>query len=243
MPRLYLDWGNDEVNNAEFNHALELFNTAEQLGGPALQADIDAARAHCQMAWAQDLSDNQEFNASLDHVDLALEVDAGEALDTEIEDLRTEILQAFSRSSGTEARKLMTQTAKTLCTSYKTADLPIIGINPDEVRIFSADLSLPSKINATNPGNMHFVACITDNKVTIQTCAYQQGHTLYRQRIDRMIRLIDAATGKLYSSTNFSGSSPEVCQSMEMFYGTTKYKTGAPPADALFISWLSQFAK
>ncbi len=243
LPQVYLDWGNAALSESDFPQAMAQFDKAEQYASAQMKAAIAEARTRGQMAWAQDLSDQEQFGSSLDHLEAALEGLPDEALAAEIDSLRTEILVAFSGSSGAEAQKFMQDAGASACSNHQPGLLPILGVNPDEVRIYSSSLKLPNNVRATTPGNMHYAACVRSTNVRIETCAYESGHWVYRERIDRIVELVNAATGRTYTSRTFNGTSPEACQFVEMFYGSTLTKTGAAPADAVLIGWLQSFTK
>jgi tetratricopeptide (TPR) repeat protein len=131
----YIDWGNDFLGQKEFAMALEKFGQAVSLADADKKADASAAFASGQIQWASALSADEDFEASLEHLEVARQNAVTENVKQSVETAFRDTYLAFSNSSGSQARRAMKEALITICKKHKEPDLPIFGIKPDSIRV------------------------------------------------------------------------------------------------------------
>ena len=167
----YIEWGNDLLKQNDFAGAIAKFELAVSRADGGTANDAKNALSNGQIQWASALSSDEDFRAALEHLKLAQEHAATENMKHTVESSYGDVYLAFSNSSGVQAQRAMKEAYQTVCERHKTPDLPIFGLNEDSVRvgIWGVDATLPEKLVARTPGELHYIACIEQEKRTVST--------------------------------------------------------------------------
>ena len=238
----YLAWGVQLRETGLYNRAIDIYQTfQDDYPQPARAADIPQLLIETQLEWAENLTQKDKFTQALDKFtqikDLTSDPDVMEIA----EEGYQEALWGLSQDEGPEGEKILSDAYATACDS-EPAQSPAIGIAEDEpakARSCSSDLKLQQDLIAVYPGHFQYVVTRSDGYETIQSCPYQQGHTLIRQRQNWLITVRSTVTGNIYTSKRFYGSQPAKCEKTEWFSGSTKYKYGTEPSSTEVNSWLA----
>ena len=165
----YIDWGDVLLEQDQFPVAMEKFELAisKSIGAN----DAADALANGQIQWANHLSAEEDFEGALEHLELAGKAGISDAMQTSVDTARQDIYLAFSKSTGSQARRAMKDVLKTICEQKKAPGLPIFGLSKDSIRfgIYGVEDRLPEDLAARTPGEMHYIACIKPDNKTVET--------------------------------------------------------------------------
>jgi hypothetical protein len=248
--KVYVDWGNDLLQQKQFSVAIEKFELAISKSEES-NTDAKDALANGQIQWARDLSTNEDFQAALQHLQTAQETAASEGMKKSVETALQETYLAFSNSSGMQARQAMKEALKAVCGKHKAPDLPIFGLNKDSIRfgIYGVEDKLPEDLAAKTPGEMHYIACVEAKNITLES------RPLYLKAIERTgrgyhyifmkqyrtqllwnIHLLKMDTAKRIAETTLKGGAPPSFTEAGGDGGSYIY--GPAPTMEEFSEWL-----
>ncbi len=169
--KIYIEWGNDLLKQNQISAAMEKFERAVSL----VEGDEDDgardALANGHILWASSLRADDDFWGALEQLQIA----KGTAVSGEIKKSADtewgETYEAFSNSTGAQAQRAMEDAVKTVCEKNQKPELPIFGLNKDSVRvgIYGLDVQLPENLVAKTPAEMHYVACVDQEKKTVDS--------------------------------------------------------------------------
>ncbi|MFC2011480.1 HEAT repeat domain-containing protein [Chloroflexota bacterium] len=127
-----------------------------------------------------------------------------------------------------------------------TAPHPIMVLN-SAGGIHQSIYKLPSKWVPTSIDDIELVAFIGENEqVTIETCRYSGGRTIYRKGYQTEVRLIEAQTGRVVADKVFLGSPPRECElvsSFDPWEGSSKVYYGSIVQFVEIQRWLSTYVE
>jgi tetratricopeptide (TPR) repeat protein len=210
LPKLYIKWGDDLIEQNDFTGAFERYNTALTLssGDPSVAKD---AIANGYLKWADSLVVGEDFLGALKQADLAQENATTDAMKKTVDDARANIYLAFSKSSGKQAQQAIQDAAKLVCQQHEAPQLPIFGLDKDHklAGLYGLDQKLPDEVIAKSPGEMHYVVCV--NEVVSEVLQYVNfyGYEMFRIKESWNIDLREAATGKLVENHIVEGKEPQ----------------------------------
>ena len=250
----YVDWGNDLLAQGEFNAALEKFELAVSKSTGKNEDGVEDALANGHIQWAHQWSAEEDFEAALEQVEIARQTAVSEAMKKSVETALAETYLAFSDSSGPQARKALKEALLSICKKHKAPELPIFGLNKDSVRvgIYGVEAQLPENVAATTPGEMHFVACVTEEnqtvdersqKVIVQRTAWGYYYMLvqqYRAQLLWNISLLRTDTMESAGKKTFTGGMPPPFPDGAM---GGDYLYGPPPTTAELSDWFLSIIK
>ncbi|MCK4801994.1 MAG: hypothetical protein KAS84_08375 [Anaerolineales bacterium] len=238
----YLAWGIQLGEIGLYNRAIDIYRTfQDDYPQTARAADIPQLIIETQLEWAENLTQKDKFTQAMDKFTEIKDLTSDSDLIDIAEEGYQEALWGLSQDEGPEGEKILSEAFATACDS-EPAQSPAIGIAEDEpakARSCSSDLKLQQDLIAVYPGHFQYVVTRSDGYETIQSCPYQQGHTLIRQRQNWLITVRSTVTGNIYTSKRFYGSQPAKCEKTEWFSGSTKYKYGTEPSSTEVNSWLA----
>lgn len=253
LPGFQRAWGEYLIAQGKYPESINHFKTSIAISN---EKDVESAKdalAQAYLKWADALRKKEDYNQALDRIDDANETAATDDSRKNVEDARSNTIDLFSRSKGSQAQMIITNTSKSICQSGKPVDAPpIIGVLDEKrLTVSGVDLSLSSNVLAQSPGNLHFVACAVIKEVTVATCPYSStgfGTVTYwikRIRYDWQFKIFRSQTGKLYTEKIFRGSSPETCPYLHSFsfVGETHYHYGNNPSATTIVDWLTSLLK
>jgi tetratricopeptide (TPR) repeat protein len=167
----YIEWGNTFVEQKEFAAAIEKFERAVSLAGANNGDNAKDALTEGRIEWASALSKDEDFLGALEQLEVAKGTAVTESMKQTLDTAFGEVYLAFSNSSGGQARRAMKEAYIEVCDRNKKPDLPIFGLNQDSVRvgIYGVEAQLPESLAARTPGEMHFIACVEEEKHTVST--------------------------------------------------------------------------
>jgi len=249
----YIEWGNTFVEQKEFTAAIEKFERAVSLAGAnhADNAKDELTYGHIQ--WASALSKDDDFLGALEQLEVAKGTVVTESMKQTLDTAFGEVYLAFSNSSGGQARQAMKEAHIEVCDRNKTPELPIFGLNQDSVRmgIYGVDAQLPENLAARTPGELHYIACVEEEKHTVSTndrmaLVQRTPHRNYYKWIMQFrvqllwnVNLQKTETAESVAEKSFTGKMPPP------FPDTAEvtYIYGPPPDMAEIAKWLQSLIK
>ena len=214
---------------------------------------INDTIAKVYLSWASDLMENEEFNEALTKIHDAVQYANSQEVEEQINETEENTLVAYSNSSGTEARVLMSSTAGEACRNGTPASSPLIGSDESSMKVYTylpgIPVHLSKELTATTPASMHHVACIETEKRKVQTCPYRSSSTGKLYFLERHIwiwdvTLRDVLTGEIIGEKQLQGPSPSPCGRTENFSTRqfVKERVGDYPEEKL-NNWLNSILK
>lgn len=253
LPTVYSEWGESLIQERRFSEAINRYGNAIAFSKPEDVPTAQEALAKAYLEWAEDFRHLEDFAGALDMIDRAKNSASDSNTRTQIETARTDTLAAFSRSDGTQAQQVMDKTVKALCLDEKTAQSPIIAMDPNTVRAYPlltalygsvnrSDLALSDQVAARTPSSFHYAVCLRGEERHIQSCPYTGGYHIERRQYYWSVKLLDVGTGKVYKQTEINGGTPASCPGTYWFTRgiTTETFYGDAPKDGDLDAWLSK---
>jgi tetratricopeptide (TPR) repeat protein len=245
LPAFYQEWAAALMEDGHYQDALAVYEGSGELfrdDGPA-----NEGMARVYMQWAGSLSKSNDFRGALDKLSMAGDAVADGALKPLIEGQQEGVLEAFSSSSGPQAEAAMEEMSQSLCEAGELPKqiAPIFGTDPEYVfmRIWPVGSALGAEpgLVAATPAQMHYVVCLELRTVKIQSCPYQGGHTLIRQRRSWAVRMYNTDKGSLVGETVILGGMPYACGSIHYFVvgSPTDVEIGTFPSYTDLKNWFS----
>jgi tetratricopeptide (TPR) repeat protein len=249
----YIEWGNDLLKQNDFAGAIAKFELAVSRADGNIANDARNALANGQIQWASALSSDDDFDAALDHLKLAQEHAATDTMKQNVDSTYGDVYLAFSNSSGVQAQRVMKEAYRTICDQHKKPELPIFGLNKDLIRVglYGVDAQLPENLVARTPGELHYVACVGEEKHTVSTKDsmvlvqrtsrgnYYKWTMQFRVQLLWNINLQKTETAETVAEKSFMGKMPPP------FPDTAEvtYIYGPPPDMAEMAKWFESVIK
>ncbi len=257
LPPARVGWGDELIAQKKFEEAIEQYQTAiSSTKQPATRSAIQDKIVRGYIKWADSLADSADFWGALKRIDTAESLAENEKTKQEVTAARTQTLEAFSKSQGRQAKAYMAEVAEALVEDAKVPELPIFGVNTESVRIYpliggdthfhGAFGGIAEDILPPTPGEMHYVAYITEEERVIESCAYYYvsgggyAGAIKRHRYYWKVKLIDLKNGKIVRYKEIAGPAPDICPY------TTYVRIdiwGEPPNLADLEAWLRTIVK
>lgn len=242
----YLALGLDLRESDQYTLAIVKYETfQENYPQISITVNIPQLVFETQLEWGEYLTQQGKFSLALDKFTEIIE------LASEPDDVKTaeegyhNALLALSKVTGSEGQQILNEAFKTACNGEPAAS-PAVGFVKDEpakARSCSSELKLDKDLIAEYPGHFQYVFFLSDGMETVQSCKYNQGHTLIRQRQYLLVTIRNTVTGNVFTTKKFYGSDPPQCEKTEWFSGPTAYKYGTIPSMTEVNSWLNGFLR
>jgi tetratricopeptide (TPR) repeat protein len=253
LPHFQYSWATYLISQGKYTEAISHLEISIDLSPPEEKVEAMDNLSQAYLNWAADLRQKEDYFQALEKIENALENAGSEGHKTQVETAQADTIFSFSRSNGSEAKKIMTDVSRSICTTGKLPEtLPIIGISDSKrLVVVGENISLPNTILAQVPGDMHYVSCIDVKEVTVQTCPYSKSgygaatYWIKRIRYDWQIKVFNSRTGNLFKEKTFTGSSPESCprtHSFSLSQPTHYHKGDTPPATTI-TDWFASLLK
>ena len=247
---LYTQWGDYLVEEKNFANAIEFYEMAASMVEDDSQADEIVAKGYVQ--WAAALDPEDELLGSLVLLDFAQERSAANSIEVLADQTRSDLYLSFSESDGEKALQAMADAAQVICKHQAQPRLPIFGLNDKNSQIVISgndDVELPETMAATEPASLHYVVCVEEETVLVDTMNSRVRFTLfgpYGYWDDVMyqsfqyvwnVALREIDTGEEVASVSFTGKEPEklsketVARYVFVYYG-------AKPDTQELVDWL-----
>ena len=252
--RLYVEWGNDLLEQDQFSAAIETFRFGVSRSDGDNEDGVNDALVNGYIQWAGEYSADEDFEGALEHLETAgqtalLSETMRKSLDTALEDTYLD----FSQSTGDQARRAMRAALISVCDKHKEPDLPIFGLNKESIRfgIYGVDAQLPDEVAAKTPGEMHYIACVTEGNNTVDSRSYREivlrTSTGYYYRIVQQYRaellwnfeILNTNTLDVIDTKTFTGGTPPPFPNT----GGGTYFYGSPPEMEDIVEWLESVAE
>jgi tetratricopeptide (TPR) repeat protein len=237
----YLAWGEQSRELNLYSRAIGVYQQFEDdYPQESRTANVPDLIIDTQLEWADHLLQDKQFNQAMEKYTQIKDSTDDPDLITIAEEGYQSALWDLSQDTGSDGKEIIDAAFKTAC-SGEPAESPAVGLEEDQparARSCSSDLKLDQSLMPKYPGQFQYVVTKTEGNETIQSCPYQQGHTLIRQKQYWLITVRRTVTGNIYTTKKFYGSEPEKCLRTEWFSSSTKYKYGTKPSMAEVISWL-----
>ena len=242
MKSSYLAWGEHSRDINLFEEALEIYQTFQDKYPQESQAaEITQLVLETHLEWGKSLNKESQFTQSMDKYTEIKDLTDDEDVLAAAEEGYQEALWGLSQDQGEQGQQVLSDTYQTACDS-EPAISPAVGLAEDEpakALSCTSDLNLEQDLIAEYPGHFQYVIFQKDGYETVQTCKYEGGRSLVRQRQYWLVTVRSTITGNIYTSRKFYGSEPEKCQRSEWFSGITKYKYGTEPSESEVEVWLA----
>lgn len=258
--KFQIDWGDYLLKQEDFTGAITRYKSAISLSEDQEKSNIQDSISNAYAQWALSLSEQEDFLGALRQIDEAQKITVSETMKKLVDDTRGQIYLAFSNSEGEQAQKAMKDASKFLCEEHREPDLPIFGLDSNNVRaqVYGTDQELPGNVNAKTPGEMHYVACITeDTKIVGRESHFLRDIQLYpnlppvsfnrffnRVQYFWIVSLREINTGKEYKITTIDGGDPPPIDPNSLIeYMNSPYFFGTKPDIADLANWLLPYLK
>lgn len=238
---VYLQWGKTEIDDGDFDSAIQHYEQAKTLA-PDL-TDYDRLNDQVTLMHAVSLSKANDFDGALAEIKSLAEATQSEDTKSDAAATQAQVLNDYSHSDSEQAKAVMSAAALNVC-QQQPAGMSIFGLDANEIRIALVspyNPQLPDQWLATTPAQLHYVLCIEEKQVTIQSCPYTGGHVLRRKRLDWSLTLYEILTGSRYKTTKLTGGKPSGCPAYDYFASglATKDVYGSRPTADQVVSWLT----
>ena len=246
---LHLNWAKQLLAAKRYEEAVDHFNLVIKFLGPVNASKFSNELAQAYIQWASSLSSNSDFEGALDKLALATKAASTNAVRDQIRTANDSTLNLYSKSSGAQARDLMDTAARSVCQNRSAAkpSVPILGLDSGTKRVllYGVSLSPSSSVWARTPATSYYVACITPQQNTVQTCPYNGGYYIKRIATNWLVEVRNLLTGTVYRSTTLAGGSPESCPYIHTFTRGifTHEHGGASPSLGSLESWLAKYIR
>jgi tetratricopeptide (TPR) repeat protein len=258
--KFQIEWGDYLLIQKDFTGAITRYKNAISLSEDQEKSNIQDSISKVYAQWALSLSEQEDFLGALRQLDEAQKIAVAESVKKLVDDTREEIYLAFSNSVGEQAQKAMKDASRFLCEEHGEPDLPIFGLDSTNVRaqVYGTDQELPENVNAKTPGEMHYVACITeDTKIVGRESHLLRDVHLYpnlppvsfnlffnRVQYFWIVSLREINTGKEYKTTTIDGGDPPPIDPNSLIeHMNSPYFFGTKPDIAGLASWLLPYLK
>ena len=249
--KVYVEWGKELLAQNQYDEAVAKFQLAASHAEGKNDDGAADALANGHIQWAQDLSTNEDFLAALEHLKTARETALSDDMKKSVEAAFGETYLAFSKSTGSQARRAMKDALKTVCEKQKVPDLPIFGLNKGSIRAGFYELEDPAlkDLVASTPGEIHYMVCLDVEKRTIDSSLFGIEITTpdgkwgvirvpqYRVKILWNIGLRKTDTGKEVEAQTFEGGAPPPFPDKLRELGNGIFE-GTPPDIHVVLKWL-----
>ncbi|MFO8036367.1 MAG: outer membrane protein assembly factor BamD [Anaerolineales bacterium] len=238
----YLTWADSLRKKEAYEGAIEKYQTLREEYPQTIAAEeVNTLVQETKLAWGSDLTQKGEFIEALDTFAYLKDAAVTTEISQTAEERYQQALWGLSQDKGEEGKQVMAETLNEVCDGDPVSS-PVVGLAEDEAgKALACDsmYTLPSDLQADYPGHLQYVVSRTEGAKTVQTCAYEQDHTLYRKQVTWTITVRKTVSGDFFSKT-FYGSMPPSCQYTETFYGKTKSKFGSDPSTEDVNDWLER---
>jgi tetratricopeptide (TPR) repeat protein len=237
----YMAWGKQSREISLFRRAVEIYKRfQDDYPQESRSENIPDLILQTQLEWADDLLQDKKFTQAMDKYTEIKDLTEDPEIIATAEEGYQSALWDLSQDQGSDGQDIIDAAFKTACAGEAAAS-PAVGLEEDQpakARSCSSDLKLDQALMPKYPGQFQYVVSKTEGNETIQSCPYQQGHTLIRQKQYYLITVRRTTTGNIYTTKKFYGSEPEKCLRTEWFSSSTKYKYGTKPSLSEVIIWL-----
>lgn len=260
--KLHSTWGDFLIEQKDFAGAMEHYSLAAKL---VEESDPIAAKdviANGYIQWAGGLSAEEDFIGALVLLDFAQENAASDSVKKSVDEARTGIYLAFSKSDGEQAKKAMRDAAAIVCKYHSVPIFPIFGVDNNAVLagMYGVEGTLPSQLAATTPGSLHFVACVEEEAKVIESAINSIGSFLFdpnppyytvKVQFNRLqyiwsVTLFEVSTGDEIGKTIIEGGDPPPLPTTPygIYNGAKSPKYfGIKPDLAELADWLAESLK
>lgn len=180
---------------------------------------LHTSTAQAYLAWAKHNVEREDYYQALEKVESAAKLPLPETASRDVESYQQEIYTAFAGSSGSQAKNLIQDAARTLCKNEKKTFLPVLGIDPDANGLIlnGIDKSLPDEWVARTPGQLKYVVCVSldtevfeerKREVIVNGVLGSYSHIFVRLRYLWQVNVYSMVSGEIIESAVFKGSEP-----------------------------------
>ncbi len=240
--KLYEEWGDYLIGQKDFEQAIEKYKTAVSLSENNDQLTAKDAVANGYIQWGAGLSATDDFLGALKQVDLAQANAATDTMKKSVEETRSGIYLAFSKSSGEQAQQAMKDAVRVVCELNKKPDLPIFALDKSAVLagVYGIEAQLPENVLAATPGALHYVVCTKVVEQTVQFVDFY-GYQMIRIKVSWDVSLYNMETGNVIETQHLDGQDPSALPTEPgaiVAAGRRQRYVGQPPTITELAAWL-----
>ena len=235
---LYIEWGNALVQSGDMDNGTRHFEQAKALSPEGTNFDLLIAQAHLNKAI--ELAKKDAFDRALAKVKEVEETATTDEIKKEVELARAQVLSEYSQSDSPQAQTEMAIAMAAVCNGEHPT-LSIFGLDTQKMRlglVSPSPFDLPKEWMARSPGELRYVACVTEEKEKVQSCNFED-FKIIRNRYNWKMTIYDVLTGEKVESAIFFGADPQKCTGYEYKSpGISREYAGARPEPNEIVIWL-----
>lgn len=264
--KLYMTWGDSFIEQNDFPNAVAQYQTAVTQLDTKDQAGAQDQVAGVYLKWATSLSHSDDFQSAFEKIEQAKTTAATNSGKENVETAQANLYQALSTSSSAYALQVMDDAAGKICgANHTNPELPIFGTDTSNIRIHlyshpPISGTPTNKVKATMPASMHYVACLSVEKLYLSTHRgirtkpdrgylipiFNSQYTVERYSILWNIEIYNL-NDMLIAAKQFVGAAPprweKLMGAMEERTDTFATFTGDGPSLEKISAWISQYMK
>jgi tetratricopeptide (TPR) repeat protein len=168
---LYIQWGAHLIRQKDFANAMMQYEAAGKFLGETDPAGAKDIIVKGYVQWATEVISEEDFLGALVLLDFA-EKNAETAFTKRlVDDKRSDLYLAFSRSEGEQAKDAMADAVRIACEHHTQSNLPIFARDSENILagIDGVEDQLPESVVATTPATLHYAACIDEDTKLVGT--------------------------------------------------------------------------
>lgn len=259
MVQLHTEWATQLVSENHLDDAIAHYQTALSLADQKDQPVIQDQVVNIHLKLAENLSNQEDFLNALKEIEQAKTLAGTDEIKKTIETVQNKIYQAFSQSSGEQARTAMLAAAQKICL-HQQPELPIFGLDTDKIQAYlfvnTEERKLNDGVRATTPASMRYVGCVVEstktktmkNSVTRMSGRHPgtvpgSNYTIEFVTIYWNIQLYNIKTGNKIASQVFVGGSP----ASSIMYDNNAFDditvAGTEPNLGTISAWIKNYLK
>lgn len=269
VPLALIAWGKSILESNEYKIAYDVFMKSLNLVADGQEEIRAEAYLGCGLA----LQGQGRYTEAITNFQQAYGMTNNAELSTIIEDAEQAAVHALSEDTRIDGQNLMMLTLEDICVNGSPAESPAVGISQDEIRFLSYKIAtgtsplafyqytlneepkpidLSDDIEAIKPAHFRYAACIIEDILPLEACAYNAygsyramtTHHIVRQIRRYVVTIYDVASGNILTQRTFQGLQPDYCPWNYSFGGRTiKFFTGPPPSMDEVNIWLESFVR
>jgi tetratricopeptide (TPR) repeat protein len=251
--KTFAEWASNLRDAGQFQDAIGKYNILQSqfpLTPEGKNAGSEIGKTY--LDWSFSLTQKGDFLGAMNMVASAKENTTNPDLLASLDQNYQSALTGLSQDSGLQGTQIVNESV-TLACDGKPATSPAVGLGeatPKAQFCNSSEVSLPSDLYATTPGELKYVLKF-DEGVNSQSCGTFYGESTgaeYSLTLDQyywVIIMISTTTGKIVRSNTFYGDSAGGCPDSHSFtIGSSGASvSGGFPDESAVIAWLQKVLK
>ena len=168
---LYIQWGDHLIQQKDFANAMRQYEAAGMFLGETDPAGAKDLIVKGYVQWATKVISEEDFLGALVLLDFADKYAETAFTKRLVDDKRSDLYLAFSRSEGEQAKDAIADAVRIACEHHIQSNLPIFARDSDNILagIHGVEDQLPESVVAMTPAALHYAACIDEDTKLVGT--------------------------------------------------------------------------